>query len=129
MREKWRGWERGLYGVRGNEVEKEEGDLKRSRGGGSESSALDLTKVRSIALEQNRVVRVRSALWVCFVALCARAYMNAHPHMRSSLQVCARSQVAENQNKKIQNKQQHHKFYTNNHRIYTDKNNRKQLNK
>jgi hypothetical protein len=33
MREERRGWERGLYGVRGNEVEKEEGDLKRSRGG------------------------------------------------------------------------------------------------
>jgi hypothetical protein len=47
--------------------------------GGSESSALDRTKVRSIALEQNRVVRARSALWACFVALCARAYMNAIP--------------------------------------------------
>jgi hypothetical protein len=104
MREERRGWERGLHGVRGNEVEKEEGDLKRSRGG-SESSALDRTKVRSIALEQNHAVRGRSALWACFVALCARAYMNAIPRMRSSLQIYARSQVAENQNKKIQNKQ------------------------
>jgi hypothetical protein len=73
MREKWRGWERGLYGMRGNEVEKEKGDLKRSRGGG-------LNRVRSIALEQNSVVRARSALWACFVALCARAYMNAIAH-------------------------------------------------
>jgi hypothetical protein len=73
MREERRGWERGLYGVRGNEVEKEKGDLKRSRGG-SESSALDRTKVRSIALEQKRVVRARSALGACFVALCVRAY-------------------------------------------------------
>jgi hypothetical protein len=46
-------------------------------GGGSESSALDRTKVRSIALGQNRAVRARSALWACCVALCARAYMNA----------------------------------------------------
>jgi hypothetical protein len=45
MREERRGWEGGggLYGVRGNEVEKEEGDLKRSRGG-SESSVLDRTR-------------------------------------------------------------------------------------
>jgi hypothetical protein len=42
MREKRRGWEKGLYGVRGNEVEKEEGDLKRSRGG-------VLNRVRSIS--------------------------------------------------------------------------------
>jgi hypothetical protein len=48
--------------------------------GGSESSALDRTKLRSIALGQNSVVRARSALWACFVALCARAYMNAIAH-------------------------------------------------
>jgi hypothetical protein len=110
-------------------VEKEEGDLKRSRGGGSESSALDRTKVRSIALGQNRAVRARSALWACCVALCARAYMNAIAYAIEPTEIRSIAGCRECTEKKNQNKQTHHKFYTNKHRIYTDKNNRKQLNK
>jgi hypothetical protein len=125
MREKRRGWEKGLYGMRGNEVEKEGGDLKRSRGGGGV-----LNRVSSIALGQNRAVRAWSALWACCVALCARAYMNAiayaiEPTDLRSIAGCRKC----TEKKKKQNKQKHHKFYTNKHRIYTDKNNRKQLNK
>jgi ribosomal protein L31 len=129
VREKRRGWERGLYGVRGNEVEKEEGDLKRSRGGGSESSALDRTKVRSSALGQNCVVRARSALWACSVALCARAYMNAIAYAIEPTEIRSIAGCRDVQKRKIKINKKHHKFYTNKHRIYTDKNNIKQLNK
>jgi hypothetical protein len=111
MREKRRGWEKGLYGVRGNEVEKEEGDLKRSRGGGSESSALDRTKVRSIALGQNRAMRARSALWACCVALCARAYMNAiayaiEPTDLRSIACCRKCTEKKKKKKKRRKKKQ-----------------------
>jgi hypothetical protein len=105
VREKRRGWERGLYDVRGNEVEKEEGDLKRSRGGGSESSALDRTKVRSSALGQNCVVRARSALWACSMALCARAYMNAIAYAIEPIEIRSIAGCRECTEKKNQNKQ------------------------
>jgi hypothetical protein len=50
VREKRRGWERGLYGVRGNEKEKEEGGLKRSRGG----FCIECARSQKFALDRTR---------------------------------------------------------------------------
>jgi hypothetical protein len=116
MREKRRGWERGLYGVRGNKVEKEEGDLKRSRGGGgSESSALDRTRAELCGARAECIVGV----------LCGSMRASIHERNRA----CDRAyrytldrRLQKMNTQKNQNKQKHHKFYTNKHRIYTDKN-------
>jgi hypothetical protein len=73
VREKRRGWERGLYGVRGNEVEKEEGDLKRSRGG-------VLNRVRSIAPRCARSHSGRT-VWCARGVHCGRAlWLYAREH-------------------------------------------------
>jgi hypothetical protein len=73
MRGERRGWERGLYGVRGNEVEKEEGDLKRSGGG-------VLNRVRSIAPRCARSHSGRT-VWCARGVHCGRAlWLYAREH-------------------------------------------------